>query len=311
MPVLNIAANQILPKPVSERIRNDLIRAQTAGVEKQTEQADAILGIQERQVEVSEKNAETAAGNLDQRIEEYGALVGEYKALEEANTIIGITEGAKSSKDPLAYANERMPEFIATLPEGEARAKLEKMAENGFSAEEMAELHGFSMAVNKRFSTPGGPAGYKAKDTYLGEDGKEYHMWYDAAGNIHKTGVLANDVSGNPTDFEPPNTAERAAAKAVIDDDPELKELKGDDEDIAIEVIASDIRQLQAAGYDYRDAAIMAKEKLKQRLIEEPSWFSSRKALDMSSKGLGDNEFIGKDGHTYIREPDGSYRRSD
>jgi len=103
---------------------------------------------------IAQQNSDTAAGTLEAKVSEYERLVGKDKALEEANAIIGITEGAQSSEDPIAYANERMPEFIATLPEGEGRAKLEQMAQDGFQKEEMAELLGFAMAVNKQFSAP-------------------------------------------------------------------------------------------------------------------------------------------------------------
>ena len=158
MPVrktFNAAQNQVLISPVSSYYQGKAIRLAlenkalaNEALQQEVDMADAKLDLETRKVKAQE-------GVLEQRIKEYGAEVGEAKALEEANTIIGITEGAKSAEDPLAYANERMPEFIATLPEGEARAKLEKMAEDGFQAEELKELYSFSLAVNKQFGEDG------------------------------------------------------------------------------------------------------------------------------------------------------------
>lgn len=315
MPVLNISQNQVLPTPVSDLYRNRLIQAQTANVEKSTEQADEKLDLAKRQAVVSERRVAVDEGNLDQRIEEYGTIVGREKAIEEANTIIGITEGAKASDNPLGYANERMPEFIATLPEdSDGRKKLEQMATNGFSAEEMQELYTFAMAVNEKFLVSGGTAGYAAKDTYLGPDGKKYHMWYDKDGGAHRTGILAEDDSGNATDFEPPNNSEREAATALIEKDSDLDELSRNDKDIAAEILANDIRQIQATmNKPYQEAAAMAVASLKTKLKEKKGFWGKDKELVLGASGtgeLGENEYLGDDGHIYVDDGNGNFARA-
>jgi hypothetical protein len=158
--VFNAAENQVLISPVTSYYQGKAIRLaqrnselSNQALEQEIEMADDKLALEERRVATEEKNVELREQEYAQKASEYADKVGKDKALEEANTIIGITEGAKASDDPLAYANERMPEFIATLPEGEGRAKLEQMAQDGFQAEEMKELYAFSMAVNKKFNS--------------------------------------------------------------------------------------------------------------------------------------------------------------
>ena len=152
-----------------------------------------------------------------------------------------------------------------------------------------------------------GPAKYKAKDTYE-RDGKSYHMWYDEEGGVHKTDVLAESPDGKPTNFEPPNAGEREAAVALVDKDETLSDLGSDDEAIAAEILANDIRQLQASGFDYADAAIMATEKLKRKIKDVPGFFGSYKELDLGDGGLAENEYF-EDGVVYIRDGNGNWSR--
>ena len=171
-------------------------------------------------------------------------------------------------------------------------------------------MYDYSLAIKGQYSSGGGDAGYKAKDTYVGPDGKDYHMWYDESGGIHKTDVPARSPSGTATNFEPPNNAERESAEALIKKDDVLSDLSGNDKKVAAEILASDIRQLQAAGFDYADASVMATEKLKKKIKDVPDWFSSHTEIDLGGGGLADNEFL-VNGTVYIREDDGSIRTKD
>ena len=187
MPVgrtFNAAQNQVLISPVSNYYQGKAMRLAlenkalaNEALQQEVDMADAKFDLETRKVETQE-------GVLEQRITEYADEVGEAKALEEANIIIGITEGAKSAEDPLAYANERMPEFIATLPEGEARTKLEKMAEDGFQAEELKELYAFSMAINKQF---GGGSKLQQAD-YIDAQGAARQGAFDPATGTYSAG---------------------------------------------------------------------------------------------------------------------------
>ena len=188
MPVgrtFNAAQNQVLISPVSNYYQGKAMRLAlenkalaNEALQQEVDMADAKFDLETRKVETQE-------GVLEQRITEYADEVGEAKALEEANIIIGITEGAKSAEDPLAYANERMPEFIATLPEGEARTKLEKMAEDGFQAEELAELYKFSLAVNGQFG--GGNPNLQQAD-YIDAGGAARQGAFDPATGQYSAG---------------------------------------------------------------------------------------------------------------------------
>jgi len=154
--------------------------------------------------------------------------------------------------------------------------------------------------------------GYAAKDTYVGEDGKEYHMWYDDVGEAHKTNILAKTETGEVTDFEPPNNQEIEAAEALVKADDELSDLNKTEERIAAQLIATEIRQLLVLGIDPADAAAMAVAKVKRKIRVEPGFlFGKKSTLDLGAGGgLADNEFLGQDGNVYVETEDGFRRKN-
>ena len=142
MPALNIAANQILPTPVSDMYRNRAIQAQTAAVEKQTEQADAILALEQGKAQTAAQNASLRAGEYSIKAAEYVAAVGERQAKEEAMGIAAITAGAGKSDDPLGYAHTELSKFTESLPKGKTKTGLQKILEDHIvTAEEMAAMN--------------------------------------------------------------------------------------------------------------------------------------------------------------------------
>jgi hypothetical protein len=205
MPVFNIAANQRLASPIRSYYQGKAVRLgienqrlANEALEKDIEMADAKFDLEERRVEAQEKAVELREQELANKVEEYGRLVGKDKALEEANTIIGITEGAQASDDPIAYANKRMPEFIKTLPRGEGRTKLEEMAEDGFQPEEMKELYAFALATNKQFSSGSvSPTGKMVEGLSMGlrPGTPEWEEWIKGSGKDGKP--LAAEVKAD------------------------------------------------------------------------------------------------------------------
>lgn len=151
MPAYNPPA-QVLISPVSSMYEGKAIRQGLALNEAKLKTAQKSLDQMDDRLELDKKQVENQTANVEMRVKEYAAKVGAERALSEANQIIGITEAASSAEDPVAYANERMPEFIASLPkDSEGRKKLEEIAENGFTAAEMKELHTVAMATRGQF----------------------------------------------------------------------------------------------------------------------------------------------------------------
>jgi len=300
---------QVLFSPVTNHYQGKAIRAGLASQELANEELQQRVdaNLPERQIGVREQMAETAAGNLETRIDEYGLAVGKDKALEEANTIIGITEGAGSAEDPVAYANERMAEFIETLPEGEGRDKLEAMAVDGFSAAEMKEVHAFAMAVNRQFSSAQTSKPSNQVNMYHPETGEQRAVRPESqdASDLAASGWLVGDPSsgsGGPN-FEPPNSIEMEAAVAVVEGIPELDALNTEDRAIAAQMIANDVRQLQAnnEGMAYETALATAITNVIKNVIKEPGklWGTNSKL-----QKLEDNEFL-VNGAVYIKDENG------
>lgn len=151
---------QVLPQPVSNYYQGRALRLNEQMAQKDLEQADERLDLEKQRVALSERNTATSEGALEQRITEYADRVGKERVVEEANTIMAITAGAKSvldnggsPEDSIAYANKQLSSFIDAMPDGENKDSLKKMAEDGFQAEELAQLQAGAMATHGIFPT--------------------------------------------------------------------------------------------------------------------------------------------------------------
>ncbi|MCH7663248.1 MAG: hypothetical protein IH859_05180 [Chloroflexi bacterium] len=109
-----------------------------------------------------------------------------------------------------------------------------------------------------------------------------------------------------PIDFEPPNKQEMETAQAVLSKDAQLKKLSGNDQTIAVQALASEIRQLQVTGLSYDEAVSIAVKRLKAKIRTEPGFLGSKSVLDLEAHE-DSNVFRGLDGKTYRANPDGSF----
>ena len=296
--VFDASENQVLFSPVSNYYAGKKKRQDLAIGEKTLGQMDDKLDLETRRVETDE-------GNLEARIDEYGREVGKDKALEEANIVIGITDGAKSILDAggttekaLAYANERMTDLIDSLPKGsKGRLRLEELQENGFQPEELTELRSFALAMNKQFATDSTTnpfAKINPKD-YTQKSIEEFQRTEDFS-------VLEKAPSSEKEGFEPISAGERAAALAVVKSIPALADLSDNDRLVAAEMISNDIRQLQAnQGKSYEEALAIAITNVVVKVIKDPKFFSGR---DSKLRKLEDNEYL-VDGKVFIKDESG------
>ena len=203
MPVFNAAESQVLFKPVTSYKQGQAFRANMEQAKANLERTKKENKLMDEQHDLDKKKTTLAEKEYDLKAGKYALEVGKDVALREANAIIGITEGAKASDDALAYANERMPEFIASLPEGESRAKLEEMAADGFQAPELAEIHATAMAINKQFGSSS-----KSKSDYtLGDTRYSGETNLPVATNPKAGGEDDPFAKVNPKDFTPESVA--------------------------------------------------------------------------------------------------------
>ena len=135
-------------------------------------------------------------------------------------------------------------------------------------------------------------------------------MWYDDAGTAHKTDILAKDPSGSPVDFEPPNSAEREHAEKLIGKSTRLSALGENDREIARDILASNIRQLQAAGFDLEEASFMAVAALEKKVKDEPGMlWGKNQVLDLAE--LPADQYKAEDGYIYKDDGNGGFQRVD
>lgn len=300
-------------RPNSAAVERRALRAEAAAVEKQTEQADEAFARAGRKLDVDERNATVNEDNLEARLNELSAKEDLQKYEQQADWIIGMTKGAESAEDKLAYANERFPEFLEMLPDGKGKKAWAEMYKDGLQGPELEQLYSFGLSVKDKITAPGGAAGYAAKDTYVGQDGKEYHGWYDDSGKFNKTGVRAKTESGAPTNYDPPNAAELETAEKLIASDEKLDDLPRAEKAIAKMILASDIRQLQEDfGKSYEEAAAMALAGLKKKVTLEKDFLTGTDSkLNIGGSELGEGEYLGSDGSIYVETEDGGFRRKD
>lgn len=282
------------------RASTDLTVAQTAGVEKTTELADTQEARLQQQADTaSDKLALEVKKNLRDLTEEQASATADAAAAAQ----VVIDEGGSEEDYMDAFgavmenngfkAGDVFPEGATVLPPEIIKAIVDGSADE----------------YRLRGRTKDGEPGYAAKDTYI-KDGKEYHMWYDDAGTAHKTDILAKDPSGSPVDFEPPNSSEREHAEKLIGKSTRLSALDSPDDDIARDILASNIRQLQAAGFDLEEASFMAVAALEKKVKDEPGMlWGKNQVLDLAE--LPADQYKAEDGYIYKDDGNGGFQRVD
>ena len=339
MAVFDATRNQVLISPVTNYYQGEAIRRQAREAEQrmdlrdlQIEQAEYELetapdraDIERRKVELREDEAERLRGQLNQRMDEFEYMVGKDAAKEYAKQGYGITyaidaavqSGEVDQDAALEMAAESLSEYASGLPRELGEPLLQKL-QDGLTVDEYREAKaGFILGMDRydllETFEPDDRPKYKAKQNYVGDDGKEYIGWFDDTGDYHKTGMLAKNPDGEDVNFEPMNSGEREAAMSFVKSDEVLDDLSAREKVIAAEIIGNDIRQLQAnEGKSYAEAAAMAVAGVKERIKLEPDLLTGTDSkLDLGAHALGEGEYRGKDGHIYIETEDGGFRRKD
>jgi hypothetical protein len=316
--VFNAAQNQVLFSPVSNYYEGKAIRLAlknsalaNQALEQEVEMADDKFDLESRKVADQERRTELYEDQEARLAAEQEAAF----ATEEGKKFLELFSVASAAYDQSpeaseeqrrAFAFETMIDEADRIMPGSRDAAIEEFAKNDITAETF-DVRNIRARIGERPEQIK-ESEYKAKTTYVGEDGKEYHMWFDEQGGQHKTGILAKTDSGQDINFEPPNKSEIESATALLESDEVLDDLPRKEKVVAAMMLANDIRQLQAnLGKSYEEAAAMAIEGVKKKVSLEDDFFTgSDSKLNI---GLNENEYRGKDGNIYIETEDGGFRR--
>ena len=312
--VFNAAQNQVLISPVSNYYEGKAIRLglqnralANQGLEQEVDMADAKFDLESRRVAAYEQQATTQEEGLKLRRKQFEQEVGKERAKEYAVEGFGITyaiDTAVTNKEvtqdeALSMAAEEFARYAETLPE-ERKADLFEVLQNGLTIDEYRSVKaGFIGALGEYglLDTNDKDGGYT-----LNQGGQRYDK--------NNRMVAYNPQAEKPADFEPPNKQELEAATALVEDDPVLDDLPSKQRRVAAQILASEIRQLQAAGKSYEEAAAIAIAGLKKKVTLEPDFLTGTDSkLNLGGQGLADNEFLGTDGNIYTEGRDGSFSR--
>jgi hypothetical protein len=320
MAVFNAAANQVLAQPVSAFYQGKAIRQEQELRQKEIDSFDKKLSFEERRVAAQEAQNQRLTDEVNLRREEFENRVGQEASKEYAKqgySIIhslepDIQAGGARQEDALARAHKEISEYARGLPAEDAGPLLDKLSDGILDLQEYRNIKaGFVMGMEQYdLLEDWSPtsAGYKAMANYRGPDGLNYIGWMDEFGVHHKTGILTDSQEG--IKFSPVSAGERAAALGAIKNDPILSDLSSNGREVAAEIVANYVRQLQEnQGNPYQEALAMALAGLKQRLILEPDLLTGRDTKIDLTPELAENEYLGRDGNIWVEEEDGSFRR--
>lgn len=304
MPVYDVAAGQRLSDPFAATDRRKMLKQAFAGEELTQEMQRAQIDAYPEQQAAAQREEQRKVDEAQRKADEDAQKKHEYQR-------DGITGAAAAGVE--AYDSAGGEDNLEAANEA-GRKAFNDYNKNYFSSvdydriQKEIELDNDWDQSGALAIAPSGEAEYKAKDTYVGEDGIEYHMWYDQAGNAHKTNIQAKLPSGEQVDFEPPNASEMETARQLVEKDKMLSDLGTKDKDIVIHAIASEIRQLQVQGLSYDESATVAVKRIKEKIRTESGFFGMTKSvLDLAPKDDLDL-YNGKDGKQYRMMPDGSFK---
>ena len=301
--VINIPGNQVLAQPVTSYYKGKAMRQQIAKDQFSLDTQEERFETEKDTASRDERRVKTYEDQVDLAVTQYEDKVGRQKMLDESGFFVNLLDSGLPPEETSAQINK----FISAWDDADDRkAELLETGADGWDQSELANLYALSNAALGRYAS-GETDKYAAKDTYVGEDGQEYHMWYGKDGQAHKTTIPAKSASGASTDFEPPNNGERAAALAAVEDDDRLSDLPKKQRVIASEIVANEARQIQATlSKSYQEALKMAIAGINTKDVS--GWISSNTELDLGSGALTDNEFV-QDGVVYVRDENGNWSR--
>ena len=317
--VFNAAENQVLISPVSSYYQGKAIRQSLAEGEmdislkkKTLEQADTKLDLEKKRVEQSEEEINLRKEAYAQARQQHEDEVGEKVAKKNAFDVWRITEGVNSTfasggKTPeaesasLKMAEERLTEYAKSLPDGEGKDKTLKMLEGGVTSDEYRAILDMSNDNAAWY-------GFK-------QEGEDFTLSdkaarYDSKGNliVENTPDFAPD-SGNNINFEPVSALEQESATKALDTIPILKDLSDDEKTVLGQMVANDVRQLQAnMGKSYAEALKMALAGAKEKVtLESGTLWGKNSKLVVDAPDLAMNEYL-INGVIWVEEPDGTRR---
>lgn len=322
MPVLNIAANQVQSTPVSSFYEGKAVRLAQKNAEIMGRGAELDNELKEQALEgptaADQEKAQLELDNLRTQVEKRRQEIGDAEMKRRANAYGPVIEEATRMSEAgdldgaIEFANRELRAAAQGLGEEAAAEFQSALGDDGVLDKEEISRMKYGIQAYYEMEGDEGPKDpeYKAKDTYVGDDGKEYHGWYDDKGNFNKTDVLAKTDDGEKTTFSPPNSNEIEAAEAIVDQDEVLDDLSSKQKRVAAQMIATEIKQLQRSlGWSYDEAADAATSRVKKMTKEEKSrLWGSNTVLDMSTGGLKSNQYKGPDGHIYEDTGDGFVR---
>jgi hypothetical protein len=206
MGVFDPRQGQVLVSPVTEFYRGKAIRQDIADKEQmaelrglQIEGAKEELARAPEEWAMAKKLAESKQDQVDAALAQ-SKRDGRWESMQRSAAVlipwvkdIGALAGenGENSVAAMQKANKTLPAMLEQLSGVVTPEELEKL--NKFAGEDRKLDPNEFMMLGKYLESfmKADGAGYKAKDTYIGDDGQEYHMWYDEGGGIHKTNVPA------------------------------------------------------------------------------------------------------------------------
>jgi len=317
--VFNAAENQVQFRPIQAYRQGKAIRQQLEEGEmdialkkKTLEQADTKLDLEKKRVEIADKESKLREEQLDLSRDQFEAEVGKEVASKAAFDVYSITQEVndafeKGGKSPeaeaasLELAGQRFAEYANGLPDGEAKAKAIELLQGGITAEEYRAI----LPAAERNAKYYGHV-KEGEDFTLSDKAARY----DSKGNliVENTPDFAPD-SGNNINFEPVSSLEQESATKALDTIPILKDLSDDEKIVLGQMVANDVRQLQAnMGKSYAEALKMALAGAKEKVtLESGTLWGKNSKLVVDAPDLAMNEYL-INGVIWVEEPDGTRR---
>jgi hypothetical protein len=321
--VFNAAENQVLISPVSNFYQGKAIRAglreqelDIATKEKNLDLADKKMDLEKKRIAIAENEMKLRNEQYDLNREKFEAEVGEEQAKKYAFHSYSINQEVdrtfadggrtpESEAAALALAAERYTEYAQTLPDGEQKSALMEKLQGGITADEYRQIR---PAVERQAQYYGFID--KGENVILSEGAQLRGPNGELIAENEKN--FAPSSSKDSINFEPISNGERQAAEKALKTVDVLDDLPSSQKRVAAEMLANDIRQLQAnLGKSYAEAMQMALAGLVAKVDVEPDFFTGTDSkLDLQSGGLEPNEFL-VNGEIFIRDEDGSIRAKD
>jgi len=253
---------------------------------------------EQRDIDAAERAREKADREIKRAIAEGREAEVGYVAEASAASVMAFKEGGSLEQATKVFMDILKGYGASDEDLAEMVKKYDPDGDSIFNEDMMVELEALAFSKHK----------------WNQENDKDYTLSPGSQRRGKNNEILAeNPKQATPPspDYDPPNTQEIETAEQLLKKSDKLSDLSGKDKDIAIQILASDIRQLQERlEIPYDQAAVMAIAALEKKVKDEPgAFYGTNTVLDLS--GLADGEYKGIDGKIYVEDADGNLQLRD